>query len=252
MKESGGTLLGRETELERVEGWLSEAARGHGRLAWVEGEAGIGKSSLASAAIGLAAAGGFLTHSAAAAELAGGRPFETIAECLDISPDSADERRRDVAEALAAEPEGSVETGLPPTLDGGEREQWLIEQLFTIVEDDCARGPLLMVLDDVHWVDSSSLGFIARLARSAPALPLAVLATVRSGPRSERLDLIVASTTEAGAERLIPRPLDEPSVIELAELHAGGRPGPALVAQLRSCAGNPLFTSELILSLIHI
>jgi predicted ATPase len=110
-------LVGRETELAALEAIVRTVRRG-GRLAVIEGEAGIGKTRLVEAVLDAARASGATVLAAQAEELEAHRPFAAIVDCVaaagpawrgrldehlrgwDIRPDVAGERQFRVAETV--------------------------------------------------------------------------------------------------------------------------------------------------------
>lgn len=173
-------LLGRDSELASLTALLEPARRGAGGLAWIEGEAGIGKTRLIAAAVEVAREQGLAVLAAGAEELESHRPFGVVSNGLGVDRRSADERRAEVARALYATPEREH----APLLQGGGALTFAVaEQLLGLVEDLCADTPTMLVLDDLQWADPSSLTFVGRLAHELGALPLVLVAAMRRGPR---------------------------------------------------------------------
>jgi len=133
-----GRLLGRERELAKLAELLQAASSGGGAFAWLEGEAGIGKTRVLDATAQIARERGFTVLSAAAQELEAHRPFAVVADCLRV----------DLCEFTRA------------------------EELLALVEAETARSPVMFVLDDLQWADPSSLAFLGRLALELPACRL--------------------------------------------------------------------------------
>jgi len=239
---SGGGLLGREAELASLSALLEGSEHGVGAIAWVEGEAGIGKTSLTGAAAEIALERGFGVLAAGAEELDSHRPFGVIADCLGVERRSADERRAAIARKLSMTPSTAPHT----PGDGGRLEFGLAEELLGLVEEACARSPLVLILDDLQWADPSSLMFLGRLARELAGLPLVAVGTARPLPRRAELERLIAATVSRGAVRVALEPLDEAVCAKLAAELAGGEPGPRLSERVRACGGNPLFVAELI------
>jgi len=75
-----GDRVGREREFDLVRSVLDSAAAGIGQVAWLEGEAGIGKSYLLELLVADARERGFTVRSAAARELDTHRPFGVLAD----------------------------------------------------------------------------------------------------------------------------------------------------------------------------
>ncbi|HVW35508.1 MAG TPA: hypothetical protein VHL53_23450, partial [Acidimicrobiia bacterium] len=119
------------------------------------------------------------------------------------------------------------------------------EALLSHVEDLAARGPLTLVLEDLHWSDPSTLVFLHLLEGQLPAWPLLVVATCRSGAPDE-IDRLVRGLARREGTRLELGPLPEADVRTLAEDALGGEPGPRLQSHLAGASGNPLFVTEIL------
>ncbi len=87
---SSSRLLGREGPLASLTALLESSALGAGRIAWLEGEAGIGKTRLLAETAEIARGRGFSVFSASGKELEAHRPFGVVAECLSVGPRSSD------------------------------------------------------------------------------------------------------------------------------------------------------------------
>ena len=179
-------LIGRERELARGLLALDELAAGRGAVLQITAEAGGGKSTLALAILAEAAQRGF--------RAAIGRA-EAVAQHSEYAPwrsvlrDLLDGRRLSVwrdrlgdasvhlgllndivdeNEALPAATAGLTESG---------RAALRAELLERCLMAAAQEGPLVVVLEDLHWADVSSIGLIERLA--AAALPIVLLLTSR-------------------------------------------------------------------------
>jgi ATP/maltotriose-dependent transcriptional regulator MalT len=148
-------LLGRRREMETLERSLSDAAAGRGRLCVLYGEPGIGKTRLAAEAAETAAARGFAVAWGRAAETGGAPPYSPWTELL-----------------AALGGAGSSVMAVP------ERAA-LYEGVLSFLRERAAAAPTLIVLDDLHIADASSLELLAFLAPRLAGGRLAVLATVR-------------------------------------------------------------------------
>jgi len=235
-------LLGREEELSALSALLEDSARGVGAMAWLEGEAGIGKSTLIAAAAEVADERGFRVLAAGAEELDAHRAFGVVADCLGVERRSSDERRAALARTLSPTPPTAPDT----LAESGGTEFALAEELLGLVEEACAGSPSMLVLDDLQWADPSSLVFLGRLARELGGLPLVVVGAARPLPRRAELERLLAATVERGAVRIALGPLDDAACVALAGELAGGKPGPLLSERAAACGGNPLFVAELV------
>jgi tetratricopeptide (TPR) repeat protein len=118
----------------------------------------------------------------------------------------------------------------------------------SVVSRFAAVGPTVLVLEDLHWADPTSLRLTRELAELAGSRPLLILATARPDASQE-----VASLADApGAGNVQLRPLDGESAGALARSLLGDVTGSdVLAAALASAEGNPLFLEERLSSLIE-
>jgi predicted ATPase len=237
--------LGRSRELARLLELLAAARAGTGALVWLRGEAGIGKTCLAEAAMAAARERGITALAASADELERHQPFALIADCLRVRPDASDGRLAWVARLLGGDPVDSAPTP-GERHGGGEIELDVSEALFGVLERVCARAPTMLLLDDLQWADESSLGFVGRLARRVADLPLLVVGTARPLPRRQDLERLMSASRARGARHIELGALDAETSEALVAAVAGGAPGANLRAQVAGCGGNPLFLRCLI------
>jgi DNA-binding CsgD family transcriptional regulator/tetratricopeptide (TPR) repeat protein len=228
-------LVGREAELGRLSGWVSELAAGQGRAVLVEGEPGIGKTALLDVCAGRAAEAGCAVFRGVGDELTQAFPLSPLLQAFDIRPSSADPRRAEVLRALRGPVGAAV---------GAESVAAAVEALLDLVDQLCAESPALLVVDDLHWSDSATAAVCQRLARSAAQRPLLLVAAMRPLPRRDDLK---ALRREIGRDGLLPLPPLPPGAVSdlVAEL-AGGVPGPGLARLAADAAGNPLYLVELV------
>jgi predicted ATPase/DNA-binding winged helix-turn-helix (wHTH) protein len=181
------TLAGRDAELGRLGAWLSRAQRGERQVVFVTGEPGIGKTALAEAFV---------------AGIAGGECHVTRGQCLDHY--GAGEAYLPVLEALGRLARGpgaervlSVLRQHAPTwlmqmpslvaadelaaLEprmGTTRER-MLREMAEALEALAAERPLVLLLEDLHWSDHSTLDLIAAVARRREPARLLLIGTYR-------------------------------------------------------------------------
>src|SRR5215470_13880758 len=142
-------LVEREDFLVSLERLLGEALEGSGRLVFLGGEAGVGKTALATAL----------------AEIAGG-PAVRRGSCDNVT----------TAEAL-----GPILDALPELAVAADPEAGVSRlRLFQKVRDVLAESPMLLLLEDVHWADEATLDILRFLGRRLAGARLMILATFRS------------------------------------------------------------------------
>jgi hypothetical protein len=126
----------------------------------------------------------------------------------------------------------------------------LVDDLIGVFEDLCTATPLLLLIDNLHWLDNSSLLLLRRLATICHQYPALILLTTRPSDRPE-LAATVLATERAGGVLIELGHLENASVLSLAADVTGGLPGPRLAARLARAVGNPLFVVELLAALLR-
>lgn len=201
----------------------------------IEGEPGIGKSSLVRAACEAAADRGCQVFWGSGDELGQALPLLPILDGLRVRETSANPRQ----EAIVALLRGEVASG-----HGEDVPTALAEQLLALVSELCTDLPTVLVVDDLQWADQASVTLWERLSRSARHLPLLLVGMMRPVPQRE--DLLALRHTADLGERFQLGGLPEESVTELIETLAGGQPDNELMRLADGAAGNPLYLTELV------
>jgi DNA-binding CsgD family transcriptional regulator len=254
-EDLGRRLLEREAELAALDDALASARAGRGRLVLVRGEAGIGKSALLSAARDRAAQSGMLVLEASGHELEREFAFGVVLRMLEpVLAGLGPEAREAVlaGRAATASPlfDGLVPVGVAGGTDHGLSLvyglRWLIVNLAQGFGSGEGNGSALVVLDDAHWSDNSSLRFVAHLGAGLEAIPIAVVVAARSHVPDGPTEVLSSLAQQAGARSLELAPLS---------LDASGRlvrsafpdAAPAFCrACARTCGGNPFYLGELL------
>jgi DNA-binding CsgD family transcriptional regulator len=235
-------LVGRDVELARLRGHVKTVAAGRGVAVLVEGEPGVGKSALLRT--GLAGAGdlGRRVLWGAGDELAQRFPLRPLLDCLD-GVGVATDRRTAVDQLLRSQAAG------PGAFGGMDPVAAACEEVLALVDELCADGPLVLIVDDLHWADEATVQVWHRLARSVRQLPLLLAASVRPTPTRKDLALVRRSLAEQLGELIVLDRLDGPAVTRLVSDLVGAAPGPNLSRLAAGAAGNPLYVRELIAAL---
>jgi tetratricopeptide (TPR) repeat protein len=130
----------------------------------------------------------------------------------------------------------------------GGREQ-LFEAILRLLVRLAEGHPVLLVVEDVHWIDRSSRDLLAFLLRNVRHERIAVVATYRSDElhRGDPLRNFIAELEQSGrAERVELEPLERAELAEQLEAIAGRAPSARQVEQIFvRCEGNPFFAEEL-------
>lgn len=242
--QGAARVAGRDGELASALATVDRVAAATGQALLVEGEAGIGKTTLLERVLDDCRRRGFRVVVGAGRALEAELPFAPFVGALRLRPEARDDRRAAIGRLLApaAEPPGDVQA----YAEIGQRRLWLLQAIVDLVEELCEDGPVVLALEDVHWVDVPSLAVVDRLASRLRHLPLLVLLSARPYPRSDHLEGLVGRLLPAGATHLRLRPLATGAVAEVAHEVLGAPPDPQVVQQLAAAGGNPLFVTELL------
>ncbi|MDX8533827.1 AAA family ATPase [Mesorhizobium sp. VK25A] len=210
-------LLERQPQLQQMDALLADATGGRGRVVVVSGEAGAGKTAL----------------------------VEAFASRLDGSLTVL----RSACEDL------SIPDPLGPLYDLARNGQWelprvigdrevqrlpLFSEALDVLE---AKGPCLLVIEDLHWADDATLDFVRFLGRRIANTRILLLITARTD-RSEgqmRVRRALGEIPAGNVMRIDVPLLSESAVLSLAE--AAERDGGAIY---RASAGNAFFVTELL------
>src|SRR5215218_7604716 len=159
-------LVGREREQQRLGALLASAEGGQGCLVLVGGEAGIGKTALVRSLTAGAAARGATVLTGHCYDLSATPPYGPWRELLARLPSM---------DRLPPLPSALTDAGAPEP--GGEIA--LFRQVLGILTVIAAVGPVVAVLEDLHWADQASLDLLRFLARELPSHALVLVATYR-------------------------------------------------------------------------
>jgi DNA-binding CsgD family transcriptional regulator/tetratricopeptide (TPR) repeat protein len=234
------TLVGRDDELALLDGLLREAARGRGSAILIEGEAGIGKSVLVQAAVAAAPGAGCQVFWGVGDELGTALPLLPFLDALRVREPSANTRRKTIVGLLRGEIAADRGADVPATL---------AEQLLALIAEESAVRPVVLVVDDLQWADPASVALWGRLARTADQLALLLIGMARPVP--QRDDLLALRRAVGDAGRLTLGTLTESAVADLITALSGGRPDGGLLRLAEGAAGNPLYLTELIATLVR-
>ena len=166
-------LVGRAAAFSRLVDSLRQAQQGQPQAVLVVGEAGIGKTRLASEFVAWARAQGAEVLSGQAFELGGRLPYQPLVEALRtrLEEENAPEDLLDdlwLAELARLLPELRVRyPDLPtPTEDELAARLRLFEAVARLLDALAQRAPLVLLLDDLHWMDGASLDLVRYLGHS--------------------------------------------------------------------------------------
>ena len=256
-------MFGRRAELEMIERTWEEARGGTGRALVIEGEAGVGKTRLVEEAVRDMSPAGRVTRAACFEHLRAA-PYtpwtDVLRSTLGLSRDDPVDCRTDqVRTYLGTRLPDVVELGsllnplltlslaqseLVRSMDVRTRRQKLLELICRIVVGAGDERGHVLVVEDLHWMDESSLALVDHLSAHLAGARLLLLLTTRPSdgtPASERADvrtIVLGELTEHESLAMVRQALgvkDLPAEI-----------GEAIFAKTK---GNPLFLEEVTHSL---
>ena len=233
-----GVLLGRDQEVNLLEGLLSRASDGDASFVVVSGEAGIGKTRLLEELAEIAVGQGCLTLVGRASEFDQELPFGFIADAFDAYLASLDPQ---ALERLAIDRLGAVAAVFPSmqALDQAVEHPTSATERFRVhhavrelLERLSARRPLVLILDDLHWADGASVELISYLLRHPPQAEVMVAMGLRPGREPSVIGTIQSSNVVHTVE-LGPLPVESVRLLvgdSADKLHhlSGGNPFYAL------------------------
>ncbi len=248
--EVRSALIGRRHESDLLVASRREAGEGRGQIVLLSGEAGVGKSCL-------------LRNFEST--IRSGRPTFAIARCVEfvqtpLGPlrdllqqlDRRNSTPRDSAahalvERLTFERNAEATESSPPV--GA-----LFEAIDGAFERYARRGTVILLIEDIHWADRSTLGFLSYLADRIDRRRLLLVATYRSDelrPTSPRLVQFASLLAKRSVTDLNLGPLDESSIralIDQAVPHGEALNNATIAGIVRRSQGNPFFAEELLKS----
>jgi class 3 adenylate cyclase/tetratricopeptide (TPR) repeat protein len=258
-------FVGRDRELETLHQALERAGRGHGQVVAVIGEPGVGKSRLFWEFMQSHRTRGWLqleSHSVSYGRATAYLPVvDLLKDYVGIEArDEARTRREKVTgklltldrtleptlPALLALLEVPVEEQAWQALDPPQRRRQTLEAVKRLLLRESQRHPLLLVFEDLHWIDSETQALLDRLVESLPTARVLLLVNYRPeyqhgwGSKTYYTQLRLDPLPPASADEFLQALFgDDPSLVPLK---------PLLIARTE---GNPFFLEESVRTLVE-
>jgi DNA-binding CsgD family transcriptional regulator len=240
-------LVERSSEIRLLSQAVESAGSGLGRLVVVRGAAGIGKSTLLSAAAVVASRRELTVLRARGGELERDIPFGVA---LQLFERCVGELRPD---ARARAFQGAA--GLAASLfDRGERspaEPSLLHGLYWLASNLAEQRPLALLVDDAHWSDRSSLAWLIYLAQRIEELPLVLVVAFRDREPGAEHELLARLAAHPTVHALAPAPLSEGAVGRVVRDRLPQAEPEFCAACAAATRGNPFLLRELIATVQH-
>jgi DNA-binding winged helix-turn-helix (wHTH) protein/tetratricopeptide (TPR) repeat protein len=258
-------IVGRQPELAALRGWLDDARRGRRRVGFVTGPAGIGKTTLVEAFLaGLPGAQCLVGRGQCLDHYGAGEAYLPVLEALGrLARGPGGERV--VALLLRHAPTWLVQmpgllappetAGLQARVLGATRER-MLREMAEALEALAAERPVVLLLEDLHWSDHSTLALIGAVARRREPARLLLLGTFRPLDAIERGHPLGAVTQElarhGACEELALPGLDAAEVGRYVTARLGGEAGESLGGPVhRRTEGLPLFVVHVVDALVQ-
>jgi tetratricopeptide (TPR) repeat protein len=266
-------FVGREKEMAEIMGHLEESMNGKGRLVFIVGETGVGKSRLLEELGTYAKTKGVLYLKGRSLYQEKSEPYLPFIEAFgrylndDLDLEESDKRAMiggisDDGFSLGTLPLGHESESLvnkKPSLSLQEERDRLFESLYKVVIDISNKSPLLLVLDDFQWADDSSLQFLHYLARNIKNSKVLICATYspedleENGFRIHPLsDILRKMRIKKVYHEIQLNRLDENYTTQIIEslVGRGGLPQEFTQKLYEEGEGNPFFVEEVLKSLV--
>jgi class 3 adenylate cyclase/DNA-binding winged helix-turn-helix (wHTH) protein/tetratricopeptide (TPR) repeat protein len=258
-------LVGRQTELALLDAALAQAGAGHGQVVAVVGEAGVGKSRLVDEFVAVAYAQGWLVLDSAAVSYGQATPYFPVLDLLRryYHLDERDDTR--TLQAKVMEQVRTLDAALEDTipallalldalpadspfwqLDAPQRRQRTLLALKRVLLRESQTQPLLLVCEDLHWLDTETQALLDSLSESLPTARLLLLVNYR-------LEYQHGWGNKTYYTQLRLDPLPPPSAEEFLAVLLGDDPSLAPLIQflIARTEGNPFFLEESVRTLVE-
>ena len=238
-------LLERRDPLNRIARAVRGAVAGEPRTLLVEGDAGIGKTSVLKEAARLSTSLGCTPLTARGGVLEQTHGYGIVRQLLESQVLGARRSARLVGPAALAAPA----LGLESQVDGDALGT--MYGLYWLIAALADERPAVLVVDDAQWADPESLQWLTFLAQRIEGLPLAILVAVRLGEPDGPYGLLNLLATQPSAETVRLQPLTAPATAALMSRTFGSTVDAALAGACHAqTGGNPWLIDALCRELI--
>jgi class 3 adenylate cyclase len=257
-------FVGRSEQLKRLSAKLEEACNGHGSIAMLQGEPGIGKTRTIAEFSDLAVQRGALVLHGSCYDGEWQPPYGPFAEAIanyarHAAPAELAAALGNYAATLARIVPGLRErvggVSEPAPLDKDEERFRLLDAVSQFLIALSRKAPLVLVLDDLHWADRGTVGLLNHVAHIVNANPMLLIGAYRDAEvdRMHPLARALATVRRLPNFEILPlKGLQSGDVVELLGIIADQDAPDTLVQTLsKETEGNPLFIREVLLHLVE-
>jgi class 3 adenylate cyclase/tetratricopeptide (TPR) repeat protein len=256
-------FVGRDAEVEQLRHAMDLVAAGHGQVVAIVGEAGVGKSRLFYEFTHSHRVRGWLILEAGSVSYGKATAYLPIIDLLkeyfkiQDQDDHREMREKVIGRVLGLDrsPEGPLQPLLAlldvpmndpgwEALDPPQRRQRTLEAVKRLLLRESQVQPLLVVIEDLHWIDGETQALLDNLVDSLGSFRMLLLVNYR--PEYEQRWGKKSYYTQLRLERLRPE-----STSELLHALLGGAPGLEPLNQMLRRRGNPFFLEETVRTLVE-
>jgi oligopeptide transport system substrate-binding protein len=259
-------LVGREQEMAFLRECWQGMEAGQGGLVLISGEAGVGKTHLVEEFANRLRWQGIRVLWGRCYEFERILPYQTVAEALrtilpTLTPAglaafpawAIGEVARLVPEVLEKRPELEV----TPTIRSDQERARLFEGVARFLTKLCLQGPLLIVLEDLHWATESTLQLVHHLARHLASGRALMVGTLRPEAVGQRhlLEALQQQLSREGLAKPLYLSRLSPAAVQtmVAEMSGVGEAAVPLAGRLyQETEGNPFFLMEIVKALFEV
>jgi class 3 adenylate cyclase/tetratricopeptide (TPR) repeat protein len=258
-------FVGRQAELTALHQALEQTEAGHGQVMAVIGEPGVGKTRLFHEFTHTSRTQGWLLLESSSTSYGKATPYLPVIDLLkayfqlEDRDDGRRIREKLTGRLLTLDPalgptlpaflallEVPVEEPAWPALDPAQRRQRTLDALKRLLLRESQVQPLLLVFENLHWIDAETQAFLDSLVESLPATRLLLLVNYRPeyqhgwGTKTSYTQLRLDPLSPASAEALLQSLLGDDTSLE-----------PLKQRLIERTQGNPFFVEESICTLVE-
>ncbi|MBT3941554.1 MAG: protein kinase [Chloroflexi bacterium] len=260
-EDGGGVFVGRQTEMDQLRSIFEETLSGRGSLVALVGEPGIGKTRISQELAGYAGLRGARVLWGRCYESGGAPPYWPWVQAIRsyVNQTDHDQLRQEMGAAAAdiAEIVPDVREALPelagrtaPAEDPEVARFRLFDSITSFLRNASRNTPIVIVLDDLHWADQSSLLLLEFAGREIADGRILVMGNYRDVELNRRHPLaqtLGQLLRERQFERVSLTGLTEDDVQAFITIVAGLPAPPALLRLVYAqTEGNPLYVTEVV------
>lgn len=222
-------VRGRDAHLAVLKRALEQTRAGAGAVVVIEGAPGLGKTRMLQAAWSTAENMAFRMGRGMA---------DPIGGVVELAP---------LMEALFEHEPPLLDRSLLSDLHSApEQRFWLLHEIEALLEEAALKGPLLIILDDLHWADSGTAAALRLLPQRLAGMSIAWVLATRPAQGSSHIRAALSELADNGADVLRLDPLDAAAIAQVMADVLAAQPDGDLLQRAAAIHGNPFLLVDLI------